>query len=191
MKICWDNLETLKYIPERSEWRKNWIYYIYKEFCKNCGNPFLSDKGRDNDFCSKSCANSGKYNSLYQKKNPFYGRRHSKDTKVKISKANKGRLLGERNPNWKGGISYEQYCPAWSDKDYKKSILEQDGYKCQNPICEKKSKNICIHHIDYNKKNCIPNNLITLCKSCNSKANYNREWWQLFYTEIKRRLNCD
>lgn len=32
------------------------------------------------------------------KKNPFYGKRHTKKAKQKISKANKGRLVGEKNP---------------------------------------------------------------------------------------------
>lgn len=34
------------------------------------------------------------------KKNAFYGHRHLIETKQKISKANKGRLTGKKNPNW-------------------------------------------------------------------------------------------
>jgi len=33
------------------------------------------------------------------------------------------------------------------------------------------------NHIDYNKKNCNPDNLITLCHSCHSKTNHNRNYW--------------
>lgn len=40
----------------------------------------------------------------------------------------------------------------WKDEDYKKSILERDGNKCLNPLCRKTSANLCIHHIDYDKK---------------------------------------
>jgi len=40
---------------------------------------------------------------------------------------------------------------------------------------------ITIHHIDYVKKNCHPDNLITLCRSCNSRANKNRDYWQNLY----------
>ena len=43
---------------------------------------------------------------------------------------------------------------------------------------------LCIHHINYNKKDCKPKNLITLCKSCNSKANYDREWHKSWYKAI-------
>ena len=42
-----------------------------------------------------------------------------------------------------------------------------------------------IHHIDYNKNNCSHINLITLCSSCNTRANYNKSYWKNFY-ENKR-----
>jgi hypothetical protein len=34
-----------------------------------------------------------------------------------------------------------------------------------------------VHHIDYDKKNNDERNLITLCISCHSKTNANREYW--------------
>jgi len=89
--------------------------------------------------------------------------------------------------NWKGGISCEPYCDAWADKEFKKDILERDNYECQNPNCWRTIKKLCVHHIDYNKKNCHPNNLITLCVSCNSQANFDREWHESFYKEIMHR----
>jgi 5-methylcytosine-specific restriction endonuclease McrA len=36
-------------------------------------------------------------------------------------------------------------------------------------------------HIDYNKKNCCPENLVTLCKRCHSKTNTNRGVWIEFF----------
>jgi len=97
---------------------------------------------------------------------------------------------GSGHPNWKGGISYEPYCSAWLDKDFKESIKERDGNKCQNPDCWGVIERLSIHHIDYVKKNCNPGNLITLCTSCNSRANYNRERHKEFYKNImeKREL---
>lgn len=91
---------------------------------------------------------------------------------------------GPGHPNWKGGISCEPYCDAWADKEYKESIKERDAYKCQNPDCWGTSNRLTIHHIDYDKKNCSPDNLITLCNSCNSRANRNRCWHMLFYNNI-------
>lgn len=94
---------------------------------------------------------------------------------------------GSNHPGWKGGISCEPYCDAWADKEYKESIKERDEYKCQNPYCcckQRRASVLTIHHIDYNKKNCMPNNLITLCRSCNGMANKDRQWHTDWYRII-------
>jgi len=96
-------------------------------------------------------------------------------------------MVGEGNHQWKGGITCEPYCDAWADKEYKKSILERDNYQCQNPDCWETDKKLTVHHIDYNKKHCGPENLITLCRSCNGRSNKDREWYTSYYTEIMRR----
>jgi len=93
---------------------------------------------------------------------------------------------GDNHWNWKGGISCEPYCDVWTDKEYKKSILERDGNKCQNPGCRRTSKRLTIHHIDYVKKHCDPQNLITLCNSCNSRANHGRDRHEKFYKDIMK-----
>ena len=106
------------------------------------------------------------------------------------------RQVGFGNSNWKGGISCEPYCDAWLDKDFKESIKERDNYVCQNPDCWRKdgyASELTIHHIDYNKKNCNPQNLITLCRSCNSRANIDREWHMEWYQIImskRYKYNC-
>jgi len=82
------------------------------------------------------------------------------------------------------GKTLEEYCEVWKDKDYKESILERDGYECKNPLCKQNSNKLCGHHIDYDKKNCSPCNVITVCFSCNARANFNREFWQKHYKEI-------
>jgi hypothetical protein len=94
-------------------------------------------------------------------------------------------MFGNNNYNWKGGISFEHYCEIWKDKDYKRSIFERDEYECKNPGCWKNSKKLTVHHIDYNKKNCHPNNLLTLCNSCNARANTNRDYWKIFYASFR------
>ncbi|TXH47080.1 MAG: HNH endonuclease, partial [Desulfurellales bacterium] len=35
-----------------------------------------------------------------------------------------------------------------------------------------------VHHIDYDKKNSHPDNLIALCHSCHMKTNFNRSYWK-------------
>lgn len=108
--------------------------------------------------------------------------RHSMGTKVKIGAANSG----EENGNWNGGASREPYALIWGSGLFKKSIRERDGHSCQNPECKKNCSVLSIHHIDYDKNNCNPNNLITLCVSCNARANFNRDFWEAGYKEIIR-----
>lgn len=94
------------------------------------------------------------------------------------------RLVGSGNPNWKGGISCEPYCQDWT-KEYKEYIKERDNYKYLNPYCNSKNPNdLTIHHINYNKKLCGPENLITICRGCNTRANYDRVWHKLWYKAI-------
>ncbi len=67
---------------------------------------------------------------------------------------------------------------------YKKDIKLRDGNKCLNPTCNKRDSRLNIHHIDYNKKNCEYKNVITLCGSCNSSANKDREWHTAWYQAL-------
>jgi len=106
----------------------------------------------------------------------------SDETLRKMSESQKGKYVGENNPNWKGGISFEPYAPEFN-KQLKELIRQRDGYKCQlcgMPECENIRK-LDIHHIDYIKKNCLPDNLIALCNSCNAKVNFNRDYWTEYF----------
>jgi hypothetical protein len=49
--------------------------------------------------------------------------------------------------------------------------------------------NLIIHHIDYNKDNNTDENLLSLCNQCNVRANFNRDYWQDYYTKIYDRKN--
>lgn len=101
------------------------------------------------------------------------GKKHTKETRRKISKANRG----EKHPNWQDGISKLPYSPDWGPK-VKQKVLERDNHECQN--CGE-IENLAVHHIDYNKMKCDSTNLITLCNSCNAKANYKKKYWYLLY----------
>jgi len=90
---------------------------------------------------------------------------------------------GPGHPSWKGGISKEPYCKDW-DKDLKEFVKERDGYKCMNPDCWEKDNVLHVHHINYNKKSCGAENLTTVCRSCNGRANKDREWHEAWYKAI-------
>lgn len=87
---------------------------------------------------------------------------------------------GEANPNWLGGMSRHGY--PWDFRAISKAIIERDGSKCMNPTCRGEDARLTAHHIDYDKSNCSPSNLICLCSSCNSRANFNRSDWQALYS---------
>ena len=92
------------------------------------------------------------------------------------------------NPNWLGGISFEPYTTEFN-KQLKELIRLRDGYKCQKCGCSEieNIRKLSIHHVDYNKKNCLPENLITLCIGCNGKVNKNRKKWiKYFQKKIKK-----
>jgi len=88
------------------------------------------------------------------------------------------------------GVPYENSLyPQEFNKSLRDKIRKRDNYTCQNcRITEEEHLKIIgtilnCHHIDYNKKNNNEENLITLCKSCNIKANINRDYWKEYYKE--------
>ena len=119
-------------------------------------------------------------NAMLDRKKKF-GCINSYQSRLKMSEAKKGKpcphMQGCRCPFWKGGISSEPYSVNWKET-LKRSIRERDKYVCQ--ICGNPSANK-VHHIDYNKKNSNPTNLITLCQSCHSKTNFRRRYWTKFF----------
>lgn len=74
------------------------------------------------------------------------------------------------------GKSREPYSQDWNKK-LKQTIMERDDFIC---ICCGQKGDIP-HHIDYNKKNSNPDNLITLCNSCHSNTNFNRKQWESYF----------
>ena len=103
----------------------------------------------------------------------------SEDARLKMSIAKKGTKVGKHNSNWRGGTSREPYSVDWTD-DLKRAIRKRDRYTCQ--ICGVEPA-VFVHHIDYDKKNCNLDNLITLCSSCHSKTNFNRNKWIKYFNK--------
>lgn len=88
----------------------------------------------------------------------------------------------ERNPNWNGGIALLPY--PYNVPKISKAIRARDGHKCQSPLCRKFDQKMTTHHIDFDKMNVGDHNLITLCSSCNSRANFRRDYWTRFYQSL-------
>ena len=107
----------------------------------------------------------------------------SEETKRKQSESRKG----SKHWNWQDGKSFEPYSREWTRKK-KEEIRQRDNHTCQIPECKKKWKKgkekFCVHHIDYNKKNCKEKNLITLCRNCHLMTNINRKFWIKYFKNI-------
>ncbi len=110
------------------------------------------------------------------------GKNHTEESRKKQSKTRieRGLSKGKNNPNWNNGSSFEPYAQEFN-KELKQFILERDNYACQCPDCEEKSIILQVHHIDYDKKNNNPENLIVLCASCHTKTNSKKK--RQYYTE--------
>ncbi len=128
------------------------------------------------------------------------GYKHSEETKKKISEAHfnlpeeiKARNKGKKNPNWKGGKSFEPYTSDFNIR-FKEKIRERDGYTCKlcNLFEEDHLKlyrsKLYIHHIDYDKLNTFPQNCISLCIRCHTITNQNREIWTRHFQELLKKL---
>jgi len=92
---------------------------------------------------------------------------------------------GDKSSGWKGGISDNPYSPEFNDTR-KQRIRERDGHVCQrcSRTREEEGQELNVHHIDYDKQNYNDNNLITLCRRCNTKVNANRDYHQQFFQQI-------
>ncbi len=94
----------------------------------------------------------------------------------------KGKNKGEKNWNWQGGVSFEPYGQEFN-KELKEKIRKRDNYECQECSIkqEELKRKLDAHHIDYNKKNNNPLNLISLCQKCHLKTNGNRKHWKRYF----------
>jgi len=119
------------------------------------------------------------------------GRKLSDKHKENISNSLKGRFLKEESSQWKGGISKKPYNFDFI-QELRDKIIKRDSFVCQ--LCgntqdeeiEEFGYKLNVHHIDYDKTNSKENNLITLCRRCNSIVNKDRLGWMKYF---KKRLN--
>ncbi len=176
--------------------------------CPECGTPFQAPPSWGKKFCSRKCSGAS-LSRRYKGKKPSpqclaavsrANRIKNRDPAfIEKMKAgvrrywdthpgpNAGRF-GEANYNWQGGISFEPYSADFNDH-LKERIRKRDDYQCQ--LCglsqekhlQQYGRRLSIHHIDYDKQNSDSFNLITLCFTCNSRANGDREYHTALFSE--------
>ena len=125
-------------------------------------------------------------------KNPFYGKKHSMETRKKISESHKGKKLseehkkrisqaerGNKHYNWKGGITKINLMIR-NSREYKLwriAIFERDNYTCVWCRARNGSGKAIILHADHIKPFALYpelrfaiDNGRTLCKPCHKKT---------------------
>jgi hypothetical protein len=112
---------------------------------------------------------------------------HTEETKKKISESKLKSPLtprGKNNHFFINGNFIDLYSNDWNEL-LKDSIRKRDKCVCQ--LCgihqDELDISLHVHHIDYNKDNLNPDNLISLCNSCHAKTNTNREYWIEYFTQ--------
>jgi hypothetical protein len=176
---------------------------LIKKICKECGkefniNPSSGFKGL---FCSYECMGKFKRKRIIQN-----CKNCGKEFETSEWYINKGQGLfcskkcryeyeiGDKHHSWRGGISFEPYCPKFND-EFKERVRGFWGHKCG--VCGKtqkeNGKKLSIHHVNYKKMACCDNTppiFIALCHSCHSKTGGNRIGWEYNLTEYIM-IYCD
>ena len=98
--------------------------------------------------------------------NPMYGRKHTLESKHKISNA----MKGENNPSWKGDGSFKQARIRYQIeyKIWRNAVLVRDNWTCQE--CGQQGGRLIAHHIKsftrYPELRLAIDNGKTLCLKC-------------------------
>lgn len=160
---------------------------------------------------------SGKNNPMYGKPSPTLGMKMSNESRKKMSEKAKIRAntpeskikfsewskklwknpefvynqtigrRGENSPAWKGGKSFEPYCPKFNNefREYIRIKFNKKCVCCGKPEELNYTKNgrkykLAIHHIDYDKLDICNGKswpFVPLCIPCHIKTCNNRWYW--------------
>ena len=161
--------------------------------CEYCGREFtVKPASKTVKYCSFECRCNNRSGPKIKMKCIICG----KEYKVNPSVAKSRKMCsikcksiafgkyqsGKNSSKWLGGKSFEPYCLEFNNY-LKERIRERDNYACQlcNITAIKVKRKLHIHHIDYDKKNNRPENLISLCGKCHAKTGVHRAAWEWFF----------
>jgi hypothetical protein len=94
------------------------------------------------------------------------------------------KLKGKNNPGYIHGQAQRGY--SYEFRIIRNKIRKRDNSQCQycGLLEANHKRELCVHHIDYNKENNTDSNLITLCIPCHLDTNFNRDYWYAYYIYI-------
>jgi len=174
-----------KVVSESNKRRTGWQH---RAESKECMSKAHFELWKDENFREQICKSmSINHSNIAGNKNPRFEDHRTWDELYGIEKANNLRkmfserfageqnpnfgngdkICGDKNPSWQGGISFEPYGKEFN-KALKEQIRKRDDYQCRDCsiLQEDLGYKLNVHHIDFNKKNNDPLNLISFCKSC-------------------------
>ena len=141
--------------------------------------------------------------------NPFYGKKHSKESKRTLREALKGKsnspktefqkgqspwnkgkkqlnISKEKHWNWQGGITKlnHKIRTSLEYKKWRKNIFTRDDFTCQ--ICGRRGGELRANHIkkfvDYPELRFVKNNGITICRDCDIRwVLYHEKEWESYF----------
>jgi hypothetical protein len=123
--------------------------------------------------------------SIEKTRNYFLGRPKTQEQKNKVSLFKKGSWTGEKNPQWKGGITslVMQIRTCFQYRQWRSDVFTRDEFTCKH-CGYKKGKSLNAHHVKSQSSIIAENNIkifedaikceelwninngITLCKQC-------------------------
>ena len=151
--------------------------------CLNCKNVFVDYVSNKRKFCSKHCSALVTKNAL--------GNKHTKETKIKISKASLVRFLDKTNhPRYKKDrtqLVKRQERNDGSYKEWRRSVWLRDNFKCKiaNPDCKGRLE---AHHIlgwsSHPELRYQINNGITLCHTHHPRKRVEEKRLSPYFQEL-------
>lgn len=160
----------------------SWKGIREERFCLTCKSVFVIKKTADKTklYCNKICKmNRIRIKLMRTEECGFCKILFTKPKAVRgfkycgiecSNKAHSIKMRNKNNPNYLHGKANNGYPVEWN-KSFKKLIRDRDDFICQ--LCymteEQHGKKLCVHHIDFDRFNLDPENLITLCKYCHGK----------------------
>ena len=184
-----------------------------EKICKDCGNKFIAKSGSSrfcddckkkkmicpecgnhksiyDKFCGNSCAGKWKYKNSDKVRNAIKlglekaHKNASERTKRLLTGKPKPNFMGDKNPNWKGGVYGTERHRDMGRVEYiewRKSIYLRDSYTCS--ICGETGGRLNAHHIkswkNFPEFRYSINNGATLCKNCHKEVHKNKASIQL------------
>ncbi len=173
-------------------------------FCVICGKmietfPSMIRHRGAGKYCSRACRNKGHIKKIKVRcqicGKDFYTipgqvkRGRGKFCSIECRTKNRSiNYKGEKASAWRGGVSFEPYCPKFN-VEFRSRVRAFFNYRCV--VCglteEENGKHLSVHHINYNKKACCDNSpklFAALCHSCHSKTNHNRDEWNRYLNDL-------